>query len=183
MRAVSDVPLVTADELLEMSFPDKVVELVRGHLVVREPPSTRHGRVLANMAYFLGVFVRAHDLGVVIGGAGFKIEQNPDTVRAPDVGFIARERAAEVPARNYAAFAPTLLAEIVSPNDRPGEVLAKAGDWLKAGARLVWVIDPQHDAAQVFRPDGTVTLLGVDQFLDGEDVLPGFQVALSEILK
>ena len=83
MRATYDSPLLTADDVLEMSFPGKVVELVRGHVVIREPPSTRHGRAVANLSYFLATFVRAGDLGIVVNGAGFKIAENPDTVRAP----------------------------------------------------------------------------------------------------
>jgi Uma2 family endonuclease len=182
MRAPSDSPLLTADEVLELSFPGKVVELVRGHLMVREPPSTRHGRAQANLAFFLSAFARAGDLGVVITGSGFKIAENPDTVRAPDVAFVPRERAGTIPPRNYAAFAPILLAEIVSPNDRAGEVLAKAADWLDAGARLVWVVDPQREVAQVYRADGSVTLVASDGSLEGEDVLHGFRVALRDIL-
>jgi Uma2 family endonuclease len=183
MRAANEAPLITADDLLEISIPGKIVELVRGRLIVREPPSTRHGRVQANLTYFLAAFVRGNDIGVLTGGSGYKIEQDPDTVRAPDVGFIPRERTAEIPPRNYAAFAPALLAEVVSPNDRPGEVFAKVSDWLEAGARLVWVIDPQHEAAQVYRSNGTVSLVGSEGVLDGEDILPGFRCPLADVLK
>jgi Uma2 family endonuclease len=182
MRAASDSPLLTADDVLELSYPGKVVELVRGRLVVKEPPSTRHGRAEANLSYFLAAFVRAHALGIVVSGAGFKITENPDTVRAPDVAFVPQERAAAIPERNYAAFAPILLAEIVSPNDRPGEVLAKVADWLDAGARIVWVVDPQRSVAQVYRGDGSVTFVAADGLLDGEDVLPGLRIALCDVL-
>jgi len=182
MRVASDSPLLTADEVLKLSFPGKVVELVRGRLVVKEPPSARHGRAEANLAYFLGAFVRARDLGIVVSGAGFKITEDPDTVRAPDVAFVPRDRAAAIPARSYADFAPLLLAEIVSPNDRPGEVLAKVADWLDAGARIVWVVDPQRNVAQVYRGDGSVTFVAIDGFLEGEDVLPGLSVALRDVL-
>lgn len=182
MRDTYDSPLLTADDVLEMSFPGKVVELVRGHLVMREPPSTRHGRAVANLSYVLATFVRAGALGIVVNGAGFKITENPDTVRAPDVAFVPRDRADAIPPRNYAAFAPILLAEIVSPNDRPGEVLAKVADWLDAGAAIVWVIDPQRDVAQVYRVDGSVSFVARDGVLDGEDILPGFRVVLSDML-
>jgi Uma2 family endonuclease len=166
-----------------MSLPGKSVELVRGRLVVREPPSTKHGRIQANLTYFLGAFVRAHALGAVIGGAGFKIEEGPDTVRAPDVAFVSNARAGDIPNRSYAAFAPELVAEIVSPNDRAGEVLAKVADWLEASVRLVWVIDPQRDEARVHRADGSLGLIGSDGSLDGEDVLPGFRVSLADVLR
>jgi Uma2 family endonuclease len=87
-----------------------------------------------------------------------------------------------VPRRGYAALAPDLVAEILSPDDRPGEVLAKVGDWLDAGTKLVWVIDPERGDARVYRGDGTIAMIGPDDALDGEDILPGFTCQLLEIL-
>jgi len=72
---------------------------------------------------------------------GFKIERDPDTVRAPDVAFVVRERLAHIPDEGYAELAPDWVAEILSPSDRPGEVLEKVGQWLGAGVRVVWVLD------------------------------------------
>jgi len=76
----------------------------------------------------------------------------------------------------------TLVVEVLSPDDRPGETLAKVGDWLEAGARLAWVIDPQRRLARVYRADGTESLLAESDALDGEDVLPGFNCPLAAIL-
>jgi Uma2 family endonuclease len=174
---------VTAAELERISLPGKVVELVRGRLVVREPPGTRHGAIAANLAYYVADYVRRHGLGTVFAqDTGFKIQSDPDTVRAPDVAFVALERADRIPARGYAALAPDLLAEVLSPDDRPGEVLAKVADWLSAGVRLVWVVDPERLEARIYRPDGSLTVLGEHDALDGEDVLPGFTCPVMQIL-
>src|SRR5436190_21641226 len=82
---------MTADELLRLQPPSKRVELVRGVMVVREPPGFRHGAVAAALTVRIGAFVRAHDLGLVVAAeTGFKLFSDPDTVRAPDVGFINR---------------------------------------------------------------------------------------------
>ena len=174
---------VTAAELERISLPGKITELVRGRLVVREPPGTRHGAIAANLAYYLGDHVRRHGLGTVFAqDTGFKITSDPDTVRAPDVAFVARERADRIPGRGYAELAPDLLAEVISPDDRPAEVLAKVADFLAAGARLVWVIDPERMEARVYRQDGSLAVLGEDDALDGEDVLPGFRCKVTQIL-
>lgn len=176
--------LLTAEELLDIEIPGKWTELVRGHLVVREPPSTYHGVVSANLAGIVREFVRRHRLGVVCGqDTGFKIRSNPDTVRAPDMGFVARDRTSAIPRHGYAPIAPDLVAEVVSHGDRPGEQLAKVGDWLDAGVRLVWVVDPAREEAHVHRPDGSITILRKGDALDGEDVLPGFRCAIAEILE
>jgi len=175
--------LITAEELERVSIPGKVTELIRGQLVVREPPGTWHGAVSARLTLRLGSFVEAQGLGLVFAqDTGFQIASNPDTVRAPDVAFVARERLDAIHDRGYSALAPDLLAEVVSPDDRPGELLAKVADWLVAGVRLIWVIDPLRKVARVYRPDGSLTVLGEADALDGEDVLPGFSCGLKDLL-
>ena len=176
-------PLLTAADLERMSFPDKQVELVRGRLLVREPPGTWHGRIAAKLLIRVGVHVEHHELGDVYGqDTGFRIRSDPDTVRAADLGFVGRDRVDRVGRRGYAELAPDLVAEILSPDDRPAEVLAKVADWLDAGTRVVWVVDPERLEARVYRHDGTLSLLARDAVLDGEEVLPGFTCPLHAIL-
>ncbi len=175
---------LTAAEVERISLPGKFVELVRGQLVVREPPGTRHGTIAATLAYYLSDFVRRHGLGIICAqDTGFKIASDPDTVRAPDVAFVAQERVSQIRERGYAELAPDLLAEILSPDDRPAEVLAKVADWLAAGTRLVWVIDPERQETRVYRRDGGLSVLLGDGLLDGEDVLPGFTCLLGDVLR
>lgn len=184
MRADVIPDIMTADELLALRMPGKSTELVRGHLVVREPPSAYHGQIAARLAYLVGAFVYPNDAGVLFGqDSGFRITSDPDTVRAPDLAFLRRERKSEVPPAGYGEFAPDLVVEIVSPGDRPGELLAKISDWLSAEVRLVWVIDPQRHQAHVHRADGTIAILDRDGALDGEDVLPRFRCTLREVLE
>jgi Uma2 family endonuclease len=70
----------------------------------------------------------------------------------------------------------------LSPGDRPGEVLEKVADWLRAGTQLVWVLDPAHQSAHVHRADGSISIVHADGALDGEDVLPGFTCQIAERL-
>ena len=184
MPAESTQELMTAEQLATVDMPGKSLELIRGRLVVREPPFTDHGIVSGNLLYFLSVFVRKNKLGVVCAqDTGFKIESNPDTVRAPDVAYLSKDRASAVNLRSYAAVAPDLAAEVVSASDRRGELLSKVGAWLEAGTRLVWVIDPKRNEARVHRPDGSITIIAKNGVLEGEDVLPGFSCPLSDVLE
>lgn len=179
---VETVSLLTAADVERISLPGKVTELIRGQLVVREPPGTWHGAIAAKLSWLLSDFVQPRGLGVVFAqDTGFKIASNPDTVRAPDVAFVARERAGHIAERGYAHLAPDLLAEVVSPDDRPAEVLAKVADWLGAGTRVVWVVDPERREVRVYRQDGSLSVLGARDSLDGEDVLPGFTCAVTEV--
>src|SRR5213592_630960 len=157
-RVVSTPALLTAEDVERISIPGKVTELVR-----------------------VG-FVHHQGLGLVFGqGTGFKIGSDPDTVRAPDVAFVARERVGVIRERGYAELAPDLLAEILSPDDRPGEVLAKVADWLAAGTKLVWVLDPDRVEVRVHRRDGSLAILHESDSLDGEDVLPGFNCPVRQV--
>ena len=173
---------MTAEELLYLNLPDKQVELVRGRLVVREPPGLRHGIVGLEIAARLWDFVRAHNLGIVVAAeTGFKLFAKPDTVRAADAAFIRRERVPDPLPAGYANLAPDLVVEVLSPGDRAGEVLSKVGDWLSAGSRLVWVLDPARRRARVYRADGSEALLDEGDLLEGEDVLAGFACPLNDV--
>ena len=100
----------------------------------------------------------------------------------PDVAFISRHRLPAPEPIGYPELGPDLVVEVLSPGDRPGEVLAKVADWLSAGTRLVWVIDPERRIARVYRQDGSESIVSADQALLGEDVLPGFSCPLREML-
>lgn len=174
--------LMTAEELLRANVSDKRAELVRGRLVVREPAGGRHGRVAAEMARLIGNHAHDHDLGVVYAAeTGFTLARQPDTVRAPDVAFLCRDRLPEPEPVAFPDLAPDLVVEVLSPDDRPGETLAKVADWLLAGTRVVWVIDPEQLLARIYRVDGTESVIAEGGALDGEDVLPGFTCTLSTV--
>jgi len=177
------MPAMTADELLHTSLPDKRVELVRGVLVVREPTGFRHGAVSAALTGLLRAHVTAQRLGVVVAAeTGFQLARDPDTVRAADVAFVRRDRLPEPAPLGYAPLAPDLVVEVLSPGDRPGETLAKVGEWLSAGTRLVWLVDPARRLARVYRQDGSEAVLAEADSLDGEDVVAGFRCKLEEVV-
>ncbi len=175
--------ILTAEELERLHLPDKRSELVHGVLVVREPAGFRHGDVTMRIALEIATYLKTHDLGRVLAAeTGFTLARNPDTVRAPDVAFVSNDRLPDPLPIGFAEFAPDLAVEVLSPGDRPGEVLAKVADWLTAGTALVWVVDPERREARVYRADGTEAPLGADDALDGEDVLPGFTCPLGSVL-
>jgi Uma2 family endonuclease len=184
LEDVSTPALMTAEDLLRLNLPTKRTELVRGVLVVREPAGYEHGEVAARLMLAIGNYVEAHGLGRVLAAeTGFALARNPDTVRAPDVAFISAARVPHPPPRGFAELAPDLAVEVLSPDDRPGEVLQKVADWLTAGTRLVWVVDPIRALARVYRADGTESLLGETDALLGEDVLPGFAYELGAVFR
>ena len=131
----------------------------------------------------LAQFVKAHALGVVFGAeTGFTIASDPDTVRAPDVAFVRRERMPEsgLPT-GYWPGAPDLAVEVISPSDTYTEVEQKVIDWLDAGTRMVLVVNPRTRTITVYHSHTDVTRLTLSDLLTGGEVLPGFTCAVSEV--
>ncbi len=175
--------LFTAAELFNLSIPGKRLELVKGELFEMAPAGGRHGSVAMTIGVLLGAHVRTNRLGETFAAeTGFILRLNPDTVRAPDAAFVAAHRLpeGEVPT-GFLELAPDLAVEVLSPSDRPGEVAEKVEDWLRAGTRLVWVIDPATRTVTVYRSLDDVQELSGEDRLDGEQVVPGFSCALAEV--
>src|SRR3989442_1939434 len=119
-------PLMTAEKLLQTDIPNKRTELVRGRLIVREPAGYSHGRVTMNLTVRLGAHVESAGCGQLVAAeTGFTLFRAPDTVRAPDVAFVRRERLPDPATTGFPEMAPDLVVEVLSPDDRPGETLAK----------------------------------------------------------
>lgn len=175
--------LLTADDLWNMPDHGGHFELVKGELRPMSPASSGHGAVSMNLSAPLHQFVRAQKLGQVLAAeTGFIIARDPDTVRAPDAAFVRRERipASGVPFKFWVG-PPDLAIETMSPNDTVFEVDEKVQEWLSAGTRLVWVLNPRQQTVTVYRPDQTARILRIGETLDGGDVVPGFQIPLAEV--
>ena len=157
-------------------------ELIRGELVTTTPAGFEHGCIVMTIASPLDHFVKQNALGRVTGAeTGFQITSNPDTVRAPDVGFVCRRRIPSTPVKGFFSGAPDLAIEVLSPGDRAGKVLAKVQDWLSAGCRLVWLVDPANQTVSVYDDKNRTATLDKSDELTGGDVLPGFRVSVAEI--
>lgn len=174
---------MTAAELERLPRGSQRHELVRGELRTMPPTGYEHGRITSRFDRSLGNHVAAHELGeVVTGEPGFLLTEAPDTVRAPDVAFLRRERvAAAGRVRGYWRGAPDLVVEVVSPHDLYTEVEEKVAEWLAHGTRLVFVVNPQRRTVAVHRPGEPVHLLSGEAVLTAEDVVPGWQLPLSEL--
>ncbi len=181
MATVQDI--TTAQQLLSTSDLGRC-ELVRGELNMMSPSGFEHGAIVGLLTELLVRHVKENKLGVVTGAeSGFLLSQDPDTVRAPDVGFIRAERVPSEPVRGYFPGAPDLAIEVLSPSDRASQVLAKVNDWLSAGCRAVWVVDPESRCVNAYHgPNEFVVWTDQDE-LEGGDVVPGFCFPVSEIFR
>ena len=172
--------LITAEQLLQMPAVEHC-ELVRGEIIKMSPSGLEHGRVANRISVRLGVYVEEHQLGIVTTAeAGFQIGHNPDTVRAPDVAFLSAARVPKNPMAGFFDGPPDLAVEVLSPNDRAGEVLKKIQEWLHAGCRMVWLVDPSTRTVTVYHDLRTAQVLTAEDTISGDDLLPGFSLPVTE---
>jgi len=156
---------MTVEDLYVMPDDGFNHELQAGMLVSEPAPGFRHGRIMAAIAELLRAHVKQLRLGVVLAGdSGFILARKPDTVRGPDVAFVSRERF-ERSGDTVRAFAgaPDLAVEVVSPSNAPAAMHAKVADYLAAGTRRVWVVDPEARTVTVYASLLGPLRLGLDQ--------------------
>ena len=167
--------LVTAEELLRLPTGEgRRYELIRGVLVDKMPPGQKHGEVVARISSILTNYADENDFGVTAAGdPGYLLERDPDTVRAPDVVWIAPGRVPEG-TQGYPELAPDLAVEVKSPGNSNPEMASKAAMWLSYGSRQVWVADPERTTLTIHRPGTLPITLSEDDDLDGGELLPGF---------
>ena len=166
--------LMTAEELLLMLDDDMKRELIRGVLTEDMPPGYEHGVVEFRIGRLLGNFVEDNDFGEILGGdSGFVLERGPDTVRGPDVAWVAPGRI-EGRVVGFAELAPDLVVEVKSPSNSNREMADRAMMWLSHGTRMALVADPVPVTLAVYRPGEPPQVLGEFDTFDGDDVLPGF---------
>lgn len=179
------IQLMTADEFFMLPDDGFRCELVKGELRRLSFRGYEQGVIIANLTVLLFHHVEDNDLGFICGaGTGFTLAQNPDTVCAPAVSFVRRERITQTQLpQGYLIGAPDLAVEVLSPSDSIFEVGEKIGEWLLAGARAVWVVNPKRRTVTVYRSSSDVTTLTENDELDGQDVVPGFRCRVAEIFK
>ena len=179
----SATQLTTADELFRMPSGKVRRELVNGEIRTVAPVGSEHGYIAIRLARVLANHVENKRLGAVFAAeTGYVISRKPDTVRAPDVSFVSRKR---IPKTGIPKFywegPPDLAAEVVSPGDTINEVTDKVKMWLEAGTKLVWVVDPHMKTITIYRSPRKLRIIGIDDVLEGEDVVPGFECKVSDI--
>ncbi len=173
----------TESDLLNLQDDRYRHELVAGVIVAEPFPTHRHDRTCRRLQRLLESFIDEGNLGEVFGEAGYVLARDPDTVRGPDLSFVSRERLSSFDDTRFFSGAPDLAVEILSPSNRRGAMHAKVADYLAAGARLVWVIDPARRSITTYRTLLAPRRLESHETLDGEDVLPGLVIPLASIFE
>lgn len=174
----------TDDEL--MSLPDgNRYELINGELVDMGNSGALHGYVCSILVMALMNYILPRKLGIILDSSTAFTMQNGNK-RSPDISFVSKVnlQGLEQLPDGFLAGAPDLAIEVLSPNNTIAEIHQKLVDYFENGSRLVWVINLKQHYVLVYRsaqePD---RLLKQSDMLDGEDVIAGFTMPLSELFQ
>ncbi|MDE0681906.1 MAG: Uma2 family endonuclease [Candidatus Poribacteria bacterium] len=182
----------TPESIQEISVPDTMTleeflendlegyEYVKGELIPMPPTSMKHGEISSNVSLHLSLHVFEHQLGrLYIAGTTFQLD---DRAVKPDIAFVSTDRLPEN--REQASpIPPDLAVEVVSPSDKHYDVTEKALAYLRAGTRLVWVIEPVAKTVMVYRSEADFTVLNYEDTLTGEDVVEGFTCPVAQLFE
>jgi Uma2 family endonuclease len=177
--------LHTIEDLEALPDDGRVYELIDGVLVRREPVGATHGAVQWMIGGWIWQFLRANPIGVAFGSDTiYEFQRNPDRGLKPDLTFVRTER---LPAREDfdkpLDIVPDLVVEVVSPNDRAYAIEEKIDTYRRAGVPLIWILWPRRRSIWVYEGNQPLRVLGEDDELDGDDVLPGFRVAVADLFR
>jgi len=175
--------LMTAEDLWNLPDDGNRSELIRGELRTMAPAGFEHGDIGSEIVSRLRQHAKAHGLGTVVGAdTGFVLARDPDTVRSPDAAFVNQGRVGAVGVtKKFFPGAPDLAVEVVSPSDTLIEVEEKVNEWLSAGTRIVWVVNPKRRTVTIHKAGPQVQVLAETDPLSGEDVVPGFACGVGEL--
>lgn len=183
MTIASERKIWTDEEF--MALPeDGRYELVNGKLVNLGNSGMEHGEIGSFLGGSLSLYVRSHKLGVICDSST-AFTMKIGNKRSPDVSFIAKERLQGVKRlpKGYFQGSPDLAVEILSPNNTVEEIHDKIVEYFDNGTRLVWVIHPDEQYVLVYHSPSPDRLLRLADSLDGEEVVPGFSLAVAELFE
>ena len=179
------------DEMLEeLGQLNPEWRLERGHygeLVVNMGSGGPSWMITLELAAALLSWAKAH--GGIVGGAdasfNVKDPQGGEPMRNPDISWVGDEQVqamgGAIPWKGFWPICPLFVIEVRSPDDTLRGQQGRMGDWLRFGAQLGWLVDPQHRDVWVYRPDQEAERLNRPSVVDGEAPIAGFRFDFSPI--
>ena len=186
MSATTTKKLLSAEEFAKLPNPSdgSRQELVRGEVITVPPPRVVHGLVQVNVVFALKTYARQTKSGRITAESGVTTEEDPDTVRGPDVAFWSYKQlpADQIPAA-YPTVAPDLCVEVRSPSNTAQKLTRKLREYFARGVRMVWIVDPAERTVKIYRQPGDGRVLWEDATITGDDVLPDFAWSIAEFFQ
>jgi Uma2 family endonuclease len=178
---------LTDDEFYRFCISNKQIRIERtakGEIIIMPPSGLEYSSFNIEVASELRNWNKRKRLGRVFDSSGgFTLPSG--AMRAPDAAFVRRERWDTLSIeekKRFAAICPDFVIEVMSGSDLLKSSQAKMHEWMESGCQLAWLIDVEREKTYIYRADGDIAVVeGFDAILSGENVLPDFELHLTDI--
>ena len=165
-------------QLCQVNRDLKLERTIQGELVIMPPVGGISGNREADFITDLNIWNRQTKLGKVFSSSTiFRLPNGGD--RSPDAAWVKNDLWESLTAEEREKFppiCPDFVLELRSRTDSLASLQAKMNEYLES--RLGWLINPQDQQVEIYRPDRTVEIIPLPTTLSGEDVLPEFVLEL-----
>lgn len=184
MTISTDQRIWSDEEFMALSKDGHRYELVQGALVDMGNSGMEHGGIGSFLGGLIAVYVRQQKLGIVCDSSTAFTLKNGNK-RSPDVSFVAKERLKGLkrPPRGFFQGSPDLVVEILSPSNTIEEIHDKIVEYFENDTRLVWVVHPDEKYVLVYHCPEPDRFLRPQDSLDGEAIVPGFEMAVADLFE
>lgn len=160
-------------------------ELDAGRWVPLTRATWRHGQVVGNAVFILRLYARSQGgWSIAAAGPGTKLGRRPDVLRGPDVAIVRTERVPRgMAVEGWLEGAPDVAVEVVDDAQSHAALAKKALEYLAAGSKMVWVLDPTAEQLILYAPPNQVRVLDAEDALVPGDALPRFMCKVSEFFE
>jgi Uma2 family endonuclease len=187
IRTVDQQRTYTPEEFENLPEFEELYELVKGKPVKKPMPGDDHGRIARAIMKQYDRYDPDEKIGTLWNDTTFNV--GTGWMPIPDLGFMVAEK---VPPRSPKSVkgVPDLVVEIHSPTDLRSKaereaIVQKIKDWQEVGVRLIWAINPSNQIIEIYHPHQPhpMQTLGINDELDGEEVVPGFKIKINDLFK
>jgi Uma2 family endonuclease len=154
------------------------------NIIIMTPVAGDSGYYEKNLIFEIEYWTRTKSLGISFSSStGFNLPNG--ATRSPDACWMSDERWATVEEeqkRRFIPVVPDFIVEVKSSSDSLKQLKEKMEEWIENGARLAWLIDTKNKQIYIYRENGSIDIReGFDQVVNGEEVMPGFEVDLRQM--
>jgi Uma2 family endonuclease len=171
------------EQLCQLNPELKLETNYQGELIIMSPTGYETGMNNAGLIAQFWNWNRQDQLGIVCDSStGFILPNG--AIRSPDVSWIAQARVAQFSKEEKAKFlplTPDFALELMSPSDQLKTTQAKMREYRDNGVKLGWLINPQQQQVEIYRPAKPVEVVNKPSFLSEEDILPDLVIELDFI--
>lgn len=181
---VTNEKLYTVDafEAFQDNYPDRRFELIDGR-IVEDVTNEEHGAIAINIGFQLKAWKKTNKVnGYYSVESSVRLPDDDKNYRKPDVAFRLTDDATVSKASTLDTM-PDFVVEIKSTGNTFKALREKARYYLANGARLVWLVYPDKKLVEVYFEDGSLDIMQVGDTLSGGEVLPKFEMTVSEVFE